>query len=166
MSRRRCIITSALHASASAPEGDDPWYSAGLRFSCSLCGNCCSGKKGSVSFTEVEGQAMADQLKLSNEAFLSKYAKQNKEGIWKLKEVKRKKYGWDCILLDRRTMPGKAVCSVYGARPVQCRTWPFWNENLNTKDEWEWASEDCPGINKGELHDFDHIERCRLETEL
>jgi len=29
--------------SASAPEGDDPWYSAGLRFSCSLCGNCCSG---------------------------------------------------------------------------------------------------------------------------
>eukprot|EP00961_Rhodomonas_salina_P046921 629705-Rhodomonas_salina.2 len=27
-------------------------------------------------------------------------------------------------------MKGKAICSLYEARPKQCRTWPFWPENL------------------------------------
>ena len=33
-----------------------------------------------------------------------------------------------CIFLDKKK------CSVYEARPIQCRTWPFWKENMNTKE--------------------------------
>ena len=32
--------------------------------------------------------------------------------------------------------PGRAVCSIYRARPAQCRTWPFWPENLLSKRDW------------------------------
>jgi hypothetical protein len=27
-------------------------------------------------------------------------------------------------------------CTIYEARPTQCRTWPFWAENMNEK-VWE-----------------------------
>lgn len=40
-------------------------------------------------------------------------------------------------------------CSVYEARPTQCRTFPFWPElmvNLKTYNE---VKKDCPGIGKG-----------------
>ena len=32
------------------------WYEDGLRFSCSQCGNCCTGPPGAVWFTDNEGQ--------------------------------------------------------------------------------------------------------------
>ena len=40
-------------------------------------------------------------------------------------------------------------CSVYEARPTQCRTFPFWPENM-TQDKWAKIGELCPGIGKGE----------------
>jgi len=43
----------------------------------------------------------------------------------------------------------KKKCSVYNARPIQCRTWPFWKENMNTKKWNNEISKLCPGINKG-----------------
>ncbi len=40
-------------------------------------------------------------------------------------------------------------CSVYEARPTQCRTFPFWPE-LMTEAPWKALKEFCPGIDKGE----------------
>ena len=40
-------------------------------------------------------------------------------------------------------------CTVYESRPSQCRTWPFWNENMNAKTWNEDISVNCPGIGKG-----------------
>ena len=47
-------------------------------------------------------------------------------------------------------------------RPIQCRTWPFWEENL---DEWTWHEEVatiCPGVNRGKFYSLEDIRRaCR-----
>lgn len=40
-------------------------------------------------------------------------------------------------------------CGVYEARPIQCRTFPFWPENVATPTRWKMLEEFCPGINKG-----------------
>lgn len=47
-------------------------------------------------------------------------------------------------------------CSVYEARPVQCRTFPFWPENMNPR-VWDTLKEFCPGIGKGKEWDDEDI---------
>ena len=65
-----------------------------------------------------------------------------------LREV-RTDFGLDCVFLDRLSLPGKAVCSLYSARPTQCKTWPFWKEVVDSRSTWLSAAEDCPGIGRG-----------------
>ena len=36
-------------------------------------------------------------------------------------------------------------------RQSQCRTWPFWNDNMNSKVWNEDISVNCPGIGKGKI---------------
>jgi hypothetical protein len=40
--------------STGASKSVDPWYKDGLKFSCTMCGHCCSGQHGSVKFDEDE----------------------------------------------------------------------------------------------------------------
>ena len=65
----------------------------------------------------------------------------------------------DCTFLKREN--GKALCSIYPVRPVQCRTWPFWSSNLRSREAWESAANNCPGMNNGRGHDFVQIETLR-----
>ena len=67
-------------------------------------------------------------------------------------------------LLDRDTVPGKAICSVYEARPMQCRTWPFWKVNLASRQAWESVKKatPCPGMGSGTLVS---IERIRIQRD-
>ena len=78
---------------------------------------------------------MAAALGVDLDVFMSKYARIQE--VWEgggesttfvsLKEVWNPKVqGHDCVFLDRTYLPGKAICSLYAARPTQCRTWPFW----------------------------------------
>ena len=42
-------------------------------------------------------------------------------------------------------------CTIYEARPMQCRTWPFWPEHMSAR---KWAKEVgsyCPGVGKGRV---------------
>jgi uncharacterized protein len=66
-------------------------------------------------------------------------------------------FGFDCVFLDRDKVPGKAVCSMYQARPKQCRTWPFWTSVIKSRNTWERAKKTCPGIDKGELTSVQQI---------
>jgi Fe-S-cluster containining protein len=52
--------------------------------------------------------------------------------------------GGDCIFWDRAQ-----GCTVYEARPVQCRTWPFWPENVETPEDWTRINQICPGSGQG-----------------
>ena len=126
----------------------DPYLGTpGLKFSCTMCGRCCTGPEGYVLVTDAEAAALARRLNLSVEDFVSKYTRPTKAGR-SLTETTTA-HGKDCVFLDRTTIPGKAVCGVYEDRPAQCRTWPFWHSNLAAREYWERASRTCPGINKG-----------------
>lgn len=114
-----------------------PWYKDGLRFACTECGKCCTGEPGYVWITHKEIEEMAEFLKISVPEFVQMYTRQV-DGDLALKEFPR---SYDCIFLR----DGK--CSVYGARPTQCRTFPFWHENLESKEAWQRAERRCEGIN-------------------
>mmetsp|Transcript_9216 Transcript_9216/g.22663 ORF Transcript_9216/g.22663 Transcript_9216/m.22663 type:complete len:214 (-) Transcript_9216:103-744(-) len=130
----------------------------GLRFECTMCGACCSGVPGAVRFTDEEGIAMAKKVGVSTKQFYEQYTKKvGKEKM--LLEREEEGFGMDCVFLDRKAVPGKAVCSLYEARPGQCRTWPFWPEITRSKKTWEEAGEDCPGIGEGPLYPPEEIAR-------
>jgi Fe-S-cluster containining protein len=108
-----------------------------------MCGNCCTGPEGYVLFTHDEGHKLAARLGISMEEFLRRYTKETSLG--RSLAEKRSPHGLDCIFLDREKVPGKAVCGVYEDRPVQCRTWPFWKEIIQSKASWERTKRTCPG---------------------
>ncbi len=128
---------------------DSPEGGKGLRFSCTMCGNCCTGVPGYVLVTDAEVAAMAKRLNLSEAAFIEQYTRILPEGR-SLNET-RTEHGYDCVFLDRDTIPGKAVCGLYEDRPVQCKTWPFWPSLVRSRTAWHEASKGCPGMNKGKL---------------
>jgi len=127
------------------------WFADGLRFACTQCGNCCTGPPGYVWFTEDEGAVMAEAVGLETRVFLRRFARRH-NGRWSLGERKTE-HGFDCVFLDRESEPGRAICSLYAARPAQCRTWPFWPENVASPEAWERAKENtpCPGMGAGKL---------------
>jgi hypothetical protein len=139
------------------------WYADGLRFACTQCGNCCTGPTGYVWFTEAEGKALANRLELSEADFYRRFARKL-EGHWSLRENKTA-HGYDCIFLDRDTVPGKAVCGVYEARPSQCKTWPFWPENVRSPHSWAQTKKvtPCPGMDTGKLVP---IEQIRIQRDM
>ena len=125
------------------------WFEDGLRFSCTQCGNCCTGPTGAVWFTESEAKAMAESLEVPIKEFYLRFAR--KIGArWSLNErLVEGKY--DCVFLDRSG--DHPNCSLYAVRPSQCRTWPFWNELLKSRTSWERAKREtpCPGMDSGNL---------------
>jgi hypothetical protein len=125
------------------------WFEDGLCFSCMQSGNCCTGPPGAVWFTDEEGKEMARKLKISLDDFYKRYTR--KVGTrWSLTEnVISGKY--DCVFLDRDTE--KPSCKLYEARPLQCRTWPFWRENLRSAESWRRAKNEtpCSGMDSGTL---------------
>ena len=135
-----------------------PWYAAGLRFTCTHCGNCCSGDPGYVYVTGDEIRKIAASIGCRNGRLSSKHIR--KVGP-RFSLVEDEETG-DCCFLD--TKNGKRVCTIYSVRPLQCRTWPFWKINLESADDWCRAAQDCPGINTGKLHDLDEIEVRRKIT--
>jgi len=131
---------------------DLPWYHGGLKFTCTECGDCCSGAPGYVWVNNEEIAALAALVGLTVEALEDQFVR--RVGARKsLKELP----GGDCVFLDSQTRK----CSVYQARPRQCRTWPFWDSNLKTPEDWKHTCAVCPGSGQGQLHNLDEIESRR-----
>ncbi|MEZ6317251.1 MAG: YkgJ family cysteine cluster protein [Phycisphaerales bacterium] len=138
------------------PTGRTRTGERGLRFTCTQCGNCCSGPPGYVLFTEDEGRTIARKLDVPYDDFLERYTRDTPEGR-SIKDVRAAgSRSFDCVFLDRDAH-GRALCTVYDARPGQCRTWPFWSGNLRSPVAWEGATRTCPGMNTGTLHPPEHI---------
>ncbi len=136
----------------------------GLRFGCTMCGNCCSGPEGYVLLTDVEIAGLAKRLRMSVQDFTDEHTHMTPEGR-SLREKKSEK-GLDCTFLDREKIPGKAVCGVYEDRPAQCRTWPFWESVIKTRASWERAKRVCPGIDTGKKHDLVQIRVARATVKI
>lgn len=122
----------------------------GLRFSCTMCGNCCSGPSGYVLVNDEELAKLAARLGVTVREFEARYTTWNAAGRSLVEKEGPHGVGYDCVFLDRTTVPGKAVCGVYEDRPTQCRTWPFWPSLMKRREAWEAARQVCPGIGKGE----------------
>jgi len=160
----------------SASDGNEPraeeWFTrpdndtgeAGLSFTCTQCGNCCTGEGGYVRFTQAEATTLAARLRVSHEQFIARYTHETQAGR-SLKE-KTSASGLDCIFLDRDTFPGRAICGVYEDRPMQCRTWPFWKSNLSAAWSWARAARSCPGMNKGTRYSLQQIRVLRDKVEI
>lgn len=116
-----------------------PWYKEGLRFQCTECGKCCSGSPGYVWVTEPEMESIAQILKISLEAFKKKYVRQ-KYNRYALVEKQSINNDYDCVFLKDKK------CMIYQARPKQCRTFPWWKENLRAEESWKLAAQNCEGI--------------------
>lgn len=143
---------------------EEPWYQEGMRFECTCCGNCCTGGEGAVWFDDDEGRRMAEVLGQTYPEFLVRYTRMI-DGHRSLNEHLTG-FGYDCVFLDRETVPGKAICGVYHARPSQCKTWPFWPELMQSEKSWARAKRNtpCPGMDNGQVFTVEEIV-ARLDRE-
>jgi Fe-S-cluster containining protein len=131
-----------------------------------MCGNCCSGPPGYVRVSDAEAAALARRFNLPLDQFLATYTNNTAPGGGRSLNEKPSDFGLDCIFLDRTTIPGKAICSVYENRPAQCKTWPYWKSNLATEKAWERAKRICPGIDQGTLTPVQQIRVLRDIVEI
>ena len=87
------------------------WYQDGLEFTYTQCGRCCTGAPGYVWVTRKEVAELAKLLDTTVERFAKRYLR--KVGRrYSLKE----KANYDCVFYEDG-------CTVYSARPHQCRTY-------------------------------------------
>ena len=132
------------------------WYESGLPFSCTACGNCCRsrGEYSHVYLREEEVAAIADHL-----------------GVDRVEFVRTQvvvEDGWIPLLPGRdrcQFLDDAGRCTVYPVRPVQCRTWPFWDINLERRVWEEEVNAVCPGSRDGTIHEADRVDAIARATE-
>jgi uncharacterized protein len=123
------------------------FYKEGIRFECQGEGKCCisRGRYGYVYLSFNDRRRLAKHCGMSTAEFTERFT-DKVDGLYELRYT-----GKDCpFIQDNR-------CAVYEARPSQCRTWPFWPENMN---EIVWEQEVaswCPGVGKGRLYSSEEI---------
>ena len=130
-------------------ESEEPWYRDGLRFTCTQCGKCCTGEPGTVWVDEDELKKLAAFRGEPLREFVPLHTRKSRGRV-----TLREKANGDCVFYDR-----KRGCTVYPVRPPQCRTWPFWESNLETREDWEATERVCPGSGEGELIPVEEIGR-------
>jgi Fe-S-cluster containining protein len=128
--------------------GSPPWYGDGLRFECRRCNACCGGGPGYVWVRTDEIRRIAQFLGMSPERFAVQHCRR----VWNRVSLREMANG-DCVML---TPEG---CRIYPVRPAQCRSWPFWPDQIDTPAHWERVKDRCPGAGCGHLYTPPEIER-------
>lgn len=124
------------------------FFKDGLRFECKGDGKCClsRGKYGFVYLSFNDRRRLARHFNISLTEFTAQYTRKC-DGSYELKYADK-----DCPFLKN------SRCEVYESRPWQCRTWPFWPENMDSIVWEQEVAADCPGIGKGRLYSAAEIE--------
>ncbi|MDR2490849.1 MAG: YkgJ family cysteine cluster protein [Spirochaetaceae bacterium] len=136
------------------PDYSEPWYAGGLHFSCVRCSVCCRHESGYVLLSHSDLRALAGFCRLSPAVFAGQYCRWVTTDGGKRLSLQETAVpnGYDCVFW-------KGGCTVYAARPCQCRTYPFWPYMLLSREMWEAAAKDCPGTRQPALVDFAAIQR-------
>lgn len=100
---------------------------------------------------------MADFLRMSVEQLRDKYLMR----IGLRTTIIEQSITKDCIFLQK--IDSQKKCTIYPVRPNQCRTWPFWSDNLANPDAWNKAAQKCPGVNRGKGYSFEEIEKIKKQ---
>ena len=105
---------------------------------CATCqGRCCTGESGYIYVNKEEIENISKLLKLEIKDFVRDYL--YKKGYkFSIKELKYND-SYECVFYDRESNG----CGIYDARPLQCRTFPFWDYYKTRVDELKL---ECPGI--------------------
>lgn len=130
----------------------EPWFQSGLRFTCTQCGKCCTGDPGFVWVDDEEIDKLAANRGMARNEFVAMYTYKTRGRI-----SLREKANGDCVFFDKAR-----GCTVYPVRPKQCRTWPFWESNVATPEDWARTESVCPGSGQGELIPVEEI-LCRVK---
>lgn len=123
------------------------WFAEGLQFTCTQCGKCCTGEPGFVWLTEEELERIARFRREPVEVVRAVYTRAARG-----KRTLRETANGDCVFWS-----SAKGCTVYPVRPAQCRTWPFWESNLATPEDWDRTVAICPGSGEGELIPVEEI---------
>ena len=126
------------------------FYENGIKFECQGSSNCCvsRGTYGFVYLSSNDLKRLSKYFSISNMQFINKFCDRT-DGYLHLKEINK---NGNCQFLKG------TKCSIYKARPVACRSWPFWKENMNAKTWNKKIINFCPGIGKGKLFSLSKIE--------
>ncbi|NIZ40147.1 YkgJ family cysteine cluster protein [Entomospira entomophila] len=133
------------------------FYKDGLQFQCTQCSHCCRGESGYVFLSKLDLDRLSKHLELSEGDFLEQHVRTIPFGDH-----------LRVSLLEKPEPDGQFRCefwndgcSVYHARPTQCRTYPFWQSIMRSEQTWQEESKSCPGIGQKDGHftqdEIDHL---------
>ena len=128
------------------------FYKDGLRFECQRCLYCCSAEPGYVYLSRNDIERAAGKLSLPPRKFIDAFCRLVDFGTFYMVSLKEME-NYDCIFLT------PSGCAIYDARPRQCRTYPFWDSVMESRESWEKEALSCPGIGKGGIIPKKEIER-------
>ncbi|MCL2609774.1 MAG: YkgJ family cysteine cluster protein [Treponema sp.] len=132
---------------------DMPFYSAGLHFSCTRCSDCCRHEGGFVFLSEADLDRLAERFGIEYGEFVQTWCRWVPYTPGRRRLSLREKANLDCIFWQEGS-----GCLVYEERPLQCKTFPFWDSVTASKSAWDKTAEQCPGMNSGSLHPKDEID--------
>ncbi|MSP26193.1 MAG: YkgJ family cysteine cluster protein [Myxococcales bacterium] len=112
------------------------WFASGLAFRCTGCGDCCTGAPGFVWVNSEEVAQLAAQLGVEPAEVERRYVRR----VGSRRSLMERTNG-DCIFFDHEAR----TCSVYEARPTQCRSYPFWDALIETPEAWQAMTGECEG---------------------
>jgi Fe-S-cluster containining protein len=92
-----------------------------------------------VFLSQNDLEALCQEWDLDSKTFIERYCKRVSMGPYNPISLKLTQDN-DCIFWTT------AGCSVYRARPIQCRSYPFWASRQR-----------CPGIGKGPAHSQEEV---------
>ena len=121
-------------------DGVDTQYNFGFDpAACETCGGrCCRGESGYIWTKRNEIVNMAAFLEMTVEDFAKMYLRKVKHR-YSLTEKRLGENDYGCIFFDE----SRAQCMIYPVRPLQCRTFPFWEQFKANEQE---VRNECPGI--------------------
>lgn len=109
-----------------------------VKFECQQgCSNCCKSG-GVVHISENDIVEISKFLKISQDEFLKKYITREGKKMYLVDQEIN-----DCIFLK------DDKCVIYPVRPLQCKTFPFWPQNVKSEKRWNMVMDECPGIGVG-----------------
>lgn len=134
----------------------EPWFEEGLSFECARCGACCitHGEYAYVYLTDEELEKISAHLGIPKDAFVFTHCVRM-GGQWVLRFDRP-----ECPMLME-----DMSCRIYPVRPVQCRTWPFWPENLTRRGWTRYVESFCPGVHAKRIVDRSLIQSLAEEMQ-